>query len=331
MRDVAQLAGVSITTVSHVVNGTRAVADETRYRVLDAIAATGYTGNAIARSLATGGTRSLGVAISLVANPYFSELIQAIEGEAARAGYTLLLVDTHDESEVEQAAVRALRARRVEGMLLTPSPGAADTVVPELRQLKVPTVLVDRLPGAGLLDQVGPENVGATAILVEHLVDLGHRRIGLVAGAAGLTTSSERVHGYRLGLRRAGLELDEDLMASGGSAVKPAEVALRRLLSLPSPPTAVIAANNSMMVGVLHASRELGVRVGQDIAVVGYDEVEWADLVDPPLTTMAQPIADIGRTAVRMLLSRIAEPEQPPRTVRLPAKFMHRNSCGCPT
>ncbi|MFB9429195.1 LacI family DNA-binding transcriptional regulator [Streptoalloteichus tenebrarius] len=329
MRDVAHLAGVSITTVSHVVNGTRAVADETRRRVLDAVAATGYTGNAIARSLVTGGTRSLGVAISLVANPYFAELIHAIESEASRAGFTLILVDTHDQPEAEHAAVRALRSRRVDGMLLTPSPGAATTVLPELRQLGVPTVLVDRLPGSGLVDQVGPENVGAMAALVEHLTELGHRRIGLVSGAAGLTTTSERVHGYRLGLHRSGLELDEELMASGGSAVKPAEAALRRLLTLPDPPTAVVAANNNMMVGVLHAARELDVKVGVDLAVVGYDEVEWADLVDPPLTTMAQPIAEIGRTAVRMLLSRIADPDQPPRTVRLPARFMHRRSCGC--
>ncbi|HEY8371576.1 MAG TPA: LacI family DNA-binding transcriptional regulator [Pseudonocardiaceae bacterium] len=329
MRDVAQLAGVSITTVSHVVNGTRPVADETRRRVLAAIEATGYTGNAIARSLVTGGTRSLGVAISLVENPYFSELIRVIENEAARAGFTLLLIDTHDEPSTEHAAVRMLRSRRVDGLLLTPSPGAANGVLPELRQLGVPTVLVDRLPSHGLLDQVGPENAGAIAALVGHLAELGHRRIGLVSGAPGLTTTAERVHGYRLGLHRAGLPVDEELVVSGCSAVKPAEEALRRLLALPDPPTAVIAGNNNMMVGVFRATRELGLRVGRDLALVGYDEVEWADLVDPPLTTMAQPIAEIGRTAVHMVLSRISDPDQPARTVRLPTRLVHRHSCGC--
>lgn len=329
MKDVAQLAGVSITTVSHVVNGTRAVAAETKERVLDAVAKTGYTGDVIARSLVTGGTRSLGVAISLVANPYFAELMQAVESEATAAGYTLLLVDTHDEAETEEYSIRMLRARRVDGLLLTPSPGAVATVLPELRRLNIPTVLVDRLPGNQPIDQVGPENVQAVSALVQHLGELGHRRIGMISGAAGLTTSSERALGYRLGLGRAGLAWDPDLVASGESTSVQGAVALSQLLSLPAPPSAVVAGNNAMMVGVLHEARRRQLKIGTDLAVVGYDDVEWADLVDPPLTTMAQPIADIGRTAVRMLLARIKDPAREPQTVRLPAKLMHRQSCGC--
>jgi LacI family transcriptional regulator len=329
MKDVAQLAGVSITTVSHVVNGTRAVAAETKERVLDAVAKTGYTGDVIARSLVTGGTRSLGVAISLVANPYFAELMQAIESEATAAGYTLLLVDTHDEAETEEYSIRMLRARRVDGLLLTPSPGAVSTVLPELRRLNIPTVLVDRLPGNQPIDQVGPENVQAMSALVQHLGELGHRRIGMISGAAGLTTSSERELGYRLGLGRAGLPWDPDLVASGESTTMQGGVALAQLLSLAAPPTAVVAGNNAMMVGVLHEARRRQLKIGTDLAVVGYDDVEWAELVDPPLTTMAQPIADIGRTAVRMLLARIQDPSREPQTVRLPAKLMHRQSCGC--
>ena len=330
MRDVADLAGVSITTVSHVVNSTRSVAPETRSRVLAAIERTGYTGDAIARSLVTGGTRSLGVAISLVANPYFAELIQAIENETARAGYTLVLVDTHDTAQAEQDAVRALRSRRVDGLLLTPSAGAGAALLPELRQLRIPTVLVDRLTVNQELDQVGPENVQATSALVRHLAELGHRRIAMISGAPGLATTAERVLGYRLGLGRSGLTWDETLVAEGESLSEPAQAALHRLLDLPNPPTAVVAGNNTMMVGLLHAARERGVRIGADLAVVGYDEVEWADLVRPGLTTMAQPIAEIGRTAVRMLLARIADPDRTPETVRLPPTLMHRQSCGCP-
>ena len=179
MRDVAQLAGVSITTVSHVVNSTRAVAEETRTRVLAAIERTGYTGDAIARSLVTGGTRSLGVAISLVANPHAGELLSALEQETTRAGYTLVLADTHDEPEAERAAVRTLRSRRVDGLVLTPSPHAADTVLPELRRLELPVVLLDRLTTSQDIDQVGPENVYATSGLAQHLAELGHRRIGV--------------------------------------------------------------------------------------------------------------------------------------------------------
>jgi LacI family transcriptional regulator len=330
MKDVAQMAGVSITTVSHVVNSTRAVAPETKFRVLDAIERSGYTGDAIARSLVTGGTRSLGVAISLVANPYFAELIQAIEHETTKSGYTLVLTDTHDEASAEQSAVRALRSRRVDGLILTPSPRAAGTVLPELKQLGIPIVLVDRLTVGQDFDQVGPENVHSTSALVQHLAERGHRRIAMVSGAEGLATTSERVLGYRLGLGRSGLIWDENLVASGESAAAPAAAALGKLLDLENPPTAVVAGNNVMLSGILHEGRRRGLKFGVDLAVVGYDEVEWADLLDPPITTMAQPIAEIGRTAVKMLLSRIADPSRPPTTTRLQPVLMHRKSCGCP-
>ncbi|WP_298182462.1 LacI family DNA-binding transcriptional regulator [Saccharomonospora sp.] len=328
-RDIAELAGVSITTVSHVVNGTRPVAPETRAAVLDAIERTGYTGDVIARSLVTGGTRSLGVAISLLANPYFATLIQAIEREAATAGYTVLLADTHDTVATEQAIVRALRARRVEGLLLTPVPGDKE-VISELKSVGAPTVLVDRLSPKGELDQVGVENIQSTSALTEHLAAHGHRRIGLISGAEGLATSDERTLGYRLGLGRAGLPWNPDLVACGHSEREGGAHALARLLDRPDPVTAVVVANDAMLVGVLHEARRRGLRIGTDLALVGYDDPEWADLVEPPLTTMAQPVAEIGRRAVRLLLTRLRDPDRDFETVRLPPTLRHRQSCGCP-
>lgn len=321
MRDIAELAGVSITTVSHVVNSTRSVAPDTKARVLHAIERTGYTGDAIARSLVTGGTRSLGVAISLVANPYFADLIRAIEHETTRSGYTLVLADTHDEPDTEQSAVRTLRSRRVDGLILTPSPRESGSVLPELDKLGIPVVLLDRLTTSQHIDQVGPENVYATSGLVRHLADLGHRRIGMISGAAGLATTSERVLGYRLGLGRSRLTWDPALVVTDG---------LGPLLELDDPPTAVIAGSNTVLRAVLHECRRRGVRVGRELAVVGYDEVEWAELLDPPVTTVAQPVEEMGRVAVRLLLERIADPDRPAVTKRLPTTFMHRNSCGCP-
>ncbi|MEU4801663.1 LacI family DNA-binding transcriptional regulator [Actinosynnema sp. NPDC023587] len=314
MKEVAALAGVSITTVSHVINETRSVASDTRDRVLKAIDQTGYTGDAIARSLVTGGTKSLGLAVSLVSHPYFAELIAAIESEATRAGYSLVLIDTRGDAASEQAAVRMLRSRRVDGVLLTPTSGSA--ALPELRRLGVPTVLVDRLTVAQDLDQVGPENVQATSTLARHLAELGHRRIGLVTGTPGLATTDERVLGYRLGLGRAGLPWDEELVAGG----------LEPLLGRA---TAVVVGDHQVLVDVLRTARARGVRIGTDLALVAYDEVEWAELVDPPLTTMAQPVEEIGRTAVRLLLARISDPARAPETIRLPPVLKHRRSCGC--
>lgn len=330
MKRVAELANVSITTVSHVLNETRKVAPDTRERVLAAIEQTGYTGDAIARSLVTGGTRSLGVALSVVTNPYFAELLAAIETQASASGYTLLLMDTHDDTEIERTAVRALRSRRVDGMLLTPSSSARTSVLPELIRLGIPTVLVDRLPANNSLDQVGPENVQSTSKLVEHLAEHGHTRIGMIGGAAELTTSQERVLGYRLGLGRAGLPWDPKLVVSGYATRAGAADGLRSLRTLPEPPTAVITGNNIVTAGVMHAARQDRVRIGSELAIACYDEVDWAELVEPPLTTMAQPVERIGRTAVDLLVRRMAEPQREPETVRLPAEFRGRQSCGCP-
>ncbi|HEX7657978.1 MAG TPA: LacI family DNA-binding transcriptional regulator [Pseudonocardiaceae bacterium] len=329
MREVADLAGVSITTVSHVVNNTRPVAPATRDRVLAAIERTGYAGDAIARSLVTGGTRSLGVAVPLVADPHFAELLRAIENEASSRGYSLLFVDTHDEEEIERAAVRTLRSRRVEGLLLSPSPAAPAGLLPALRRAELPIVLVDRLPENTGTDQVGPENVQATSTLVRHLAERGHRRIALVGGPLALATSAERMLGYRLGLGRARLVWDAELAVGTESTAAAAGAAMRALLDRPDPPTAVIAGSGTAAIGVLRTARERDLKIGRDLAVVGYHDVEWADLVDPPLTTMAVPVEEIGRTAVRMLLARIADPSRPTETIRMPPTLRHRRSCGC--
>jgi LacI family transcriptional regulator len=326
MRDVAELAGVSITTVSHVVNGTRSVAEATRDRVMTAVADTGYTGDAIARSLVTGGTRSLGLALPLAANPHFAGLTEAVERAATAAGYALLLADTQDEPDAEAAAVRALRSRRVDGVLLTPSTGAPDGVLPELRKLGIPTVLVDRVPEHTGVDQVGPENVQATSDLVRHLGELGHRRIAMVSGRAEVSTAAERVLGYRLGLGRAKLVWDPELVVTGEPGAGP----VTGLFDLPVAPTAVVAGDATVLGAVLRAARDRGLSIGSDLAVVAHDDVDWADLLPTPITTTAQPVEAMGAMAVKMLLDRIADPDREPSTVRLAPTLVHRQSCGCP-
>jgi LacI family transcriptional regulator len=327
MRDVARLAGVSITTVSHVVNETRPVAPDTRDRVLAAVEQTGYTGDAIARSLVTGGTRTLGLALPLAGNPHAAELTAAVEAAATEAGHTLILADTHDDTDTEKAALRALRSRRVDGMLLTATTGTSEGVLAELRRIGIPTVLLDRVPEHTGVDQVGPENVQATSDLVRHLGELGHRRIAVVTGPAAISTSAERLLGYRLGLGRAKLVWDPELVASGRPRV--ADAVMTSLLALPAPPTAVVAGDGVVLVGVLRAARRLGIRIGTDLAVVAHDDVDWADLVDPAITTTAQPVREIAATAVRLLVERIADPDRPATTVRIPPVLMHRRSCGC--
>jgi LacI family transcriptional regulator, galactose operon repressor len=329
MADVARLAGVSVTTVSHVVNGTRPASERTTRAVRAAIERTGYSQNVVARALARRRTQSLGLAISGLSNPYFTDVIAAIEATATRAGHTLLLAETRDDPAQELRVVRALIERRVDGLLLAPSPGAAAYALPYLAAQDAPVVLLDRFVDAGL-DQVGSENEEPTAELVAHLAGLGHQRIGMVVGIAGLSTTAERVRGYRAGLHRAGLPVDPDLIADGGSHAGRAEEATHALLALREPPTALVSGNNHMTIGMLRALKARGLTVPDDIALVAFDDFEWADLFAPRLTVIAQPTARLGERAVELLLSRLDDPGRAPRTERLAATFVHRNSCGCP-
>jgi LacI family transcriptional regulator len=329
MADVARQAGVSITTVSHVINGTRFVADETRQKVLTAVEDTGYMHNTIARSLVTSSTKSIGLAVSAISNFYFADLVAALESQVRQAGYTLLLIDTHDDPDEELRVVQSLHQRRVDGILLaTEARGPGSPSLRYLGELNIPTVLVDRC-ASSRFDQVGTENIEASAHLVQHLAQLGHRRIGIIAGREGLSTSEERLRGYQLGLARTGLSADPELVGGGHSNAASAEAAVRRLMGLQDPPTALFTANNHMTIGVMRALNALGLRVPEDVALTVFDDFEWASIFRPRLTAIAQPIREIAGQSVKLLLERIVDPNRPPHSVRLKPRFMHRESCGC--
>ncbi|MEW2106780.1 LacI family transcriptional regulator [Streptomyces cellulosae] len=335
MADVARSAGVSIATVSHVLNGTRPVLPHTRQAVLDAVEELGYTPNTLARSLVTARTRSIGLAVSAISNPYFTEILQGVEAAALECGYSLLIADPHDDPAHERKVVQLLHERRVEGMIVAPSPEPGELLA-YLKRHEVPAVFLDRLVGSPadddrpLFDQVCAESTEPTAGLVTHLAGLGHRRIGLVAGLPGLSTTTERITGYRHGLAAAGLPYDERILVHGDSEAAGAERATAELLRLGSRPTALVTANNAMTIGALRALRAHGLSVPKDIALCCFDDFAWADLFSPRLTAVSQPSRDIGARAVQMLLDRIADPGRPTRTERLPCTFVHRTSCGCP-
>ncbi|MET7438323.1 MULTISPECIES: LacI family DNA-binding transcriptional regulator [unclassified Streptomyces] len=362
MLDVARHAGVSIATVSHVLNDSRPVRPETRQAVLDAIEALGYTPNTLARSLVTARTRSIGLAVSAISNPYFTEILQGVEAGALEHGYSLLIADPHDDPEHEQKVVRLLHERRVDGLIVAPSADPSG-LLGYLGRHNVPTVFLDRLVDSGAsavdsgtsakgpragstnanvaeddglaapryrFDQISAANAEPMTQLVGHLTGLGHKRIGLIAGLPGLSTTTERIFGYRQGLAGAGLPYDERLVVHGESQTRAAEQATGALLSLAAPPTALVTANNAMTIGALRALQDLGLSVPDDLALCCFDDFAWADLFAPRLTAVSQPSKEIGAQAVRLLLERLASPERPGRTVRLPCTFVHRGSCGCP-
>ncbi len=329
MEDVARLAKVSTSTVSHVLNGTRKVSAQTVQAVEQAVQMLGYIPNTLARSLARSRTNTIGVAISALSNHYFSETVHAIETECAKHGIMMLFVDTHDDPEQELRVVKALHHRRVDGILLAPSMDPQQMALTYLKKTAIPTGLVDRLAARGF-DQVGVENRESTQALIAHLIGHGHQRIGMVAGAAGFSTTEERIDGYRAALNEAGLPFDEALLVNGASLSETARVATHQLLALKEPPTAIMAGNNLMTIGVMHALREARIAVPEQMALVGFDDFDWADFFLPRLSVIAQPVTELGARAVALLLECIDNPEGPRQTVRLPPTLRIRNSCGCP-
>jgi LacI family transcriptional regulator len=328
MEDVARLARVSTSTVSHVLNGTRKVSPETVEAVQQAVRELGYIPNTLARSLARSRTNTIGVAISALSNHYFSETVHAIETECARHGIMMLFVDTHDDPAQELRVVEALHHRRVDGILLAPSSDPQQAALAYLQANAIPAVLVDRLAPQGF-DQVGVENRHSTRELVAHLIGHGHRRIGMIAGHRGLSTTEERIEGYRLALADAGIAFDQALLVNGESNSESARRAASSLLALATPPTAIMAANNLMTIGAMHALRDARIQVPEQMALVGFDDFDWADFFQPRLSVIAQPVQALGERAVQLLLQRIAHPDGPRQSEHLPASLKIRNSCGC--
>ena len=328
MDDVAKAAGVSVTTVSHVLNATRKVKPETEEVVRQAIRAVGYIQNSLARSLAMSATSTIGVAIPTFSNHYFVDIVRSIEAECMKNGLMMLFSDTHDDPDQELRIVQAFHQRRVDGVVLAPADDGRLGSLAYLRDNRIPTVIVDHLLAQGF-DQVGLKNKQAAQQLIAHLIDHGHRRIGFVAGAAWNSTSAERVDGYRAALAAAGLPFADELVCCGESAIEPARVATQQLLALAERPTAIMTSNNLMTIGAMQALREAAIEVPRDMAFVAFDDFDWADLFSPRLTVIAQPLEQIGAKALNLLIKRIRNPEGARQTIRVAAELRVRNSCGC--
>jgi LacI family transcriptional regulator len=328
MADVAHRAGVSMSTVSHVLNKTRTVAPETIRAVNDAIDELGFIPNILARALVRARTSTIGVALSAITNIYFGEVVRGMQAECTRSGYFLFLTDTADQPEHQLEVIRALHERRVDGMVLAHIPDPDNRAVRYLEKHKVPVIFVDRAID-GQFDQVLVENRKAMQSLVTHLTGHGHKRIGLVSGLKGLATSIERIQGYQAGLKAAGLPFDERFLECGESEIDPAYKAVLRLMQLPRPPTAIISANNQMTLGMVRALKAINRRIPKDIAIAAFDDFEWADSFDPTLTALAQPCQEMGIQAIKLLLRRIKTPQRRPVKIVLEPELRIRHSCGC--
>ncbi|ARF65335.1 LacI family transcriptional regulator [Streptomyces violaceoruber] len=325
IKDVAAEAGVSVATVSRVLNGHPSVSQEARTRVLAAVEALGYRPNAVARSLRTAQTRTLGLVISDVLNPYFTELARFVEEEARALGYSVIIGNADERPDLQDHHVRTLIDRRIDGLLVSPADGGT----PLLRDVALsgtPMVFVDRwIPGIDV-PVVRADGTGAVRDLVAHLHGLGHRRLAIIAGPAATTTGDERVEAFRGALRDHGLALPDAYIGQGDFQAASGRRATEGFLELAKPPEVVFAADNLMALGALDAIRARGLRVPDDIALAAFDDIPWFVHTGPPITAVAQPTADLARAAVRALADRIEG--RTPQSVTLPARLVVRRSCG---
>ena len=305
IKDVALHAGVSVTTVSHVVNGTRFVSEVVRQRVEAAVRELDYVPSAVARSLKHNTTHTFGMVIPNNSNPYFAEIIRGVEDRCFAAGYNVILCNSNDDPERQAAYLRVLAEKRIDGLIFVVT-GSDAVVRATLGGINTPLVLLDREVSGVSGDLVEVNHVLGSQMATRHLLELGHPRVACISGPPGLSPSSQRRAGWKDALEKAGVERTESDLARGDFTARGGYLAMQALLKRRPRPTAVFACNDLMAFGALTAAREAGIAVPQQLSIVGFDDIDLAAFSAPPLTTVAQPKKQIGTVAADLLLDRVS-------------------------
>lgn len=327
LQEVARRAKVSIATVSRVLNKSDKVVPKTRAAVEKALRALDYRPSRVARRLRMNAGRAhlVGLIIPDIQNPFFAEIARGVEDTAYANDYALLLCNSDERQDKERFYLGVMQSEWVDGLVLPPFNETDDAVV-EVMKSGMPVVCVDRSLSAAKTDLVEVDNYQGAFEAVTHLIDRGHRNIGLIEGRTQVSTSRERRRGYLDALAARGIPSRKDLMRAGDFRQESGRVLTSELLTLRRRPTAIFVVNNLMTVGALAAVRQHGLKVPADLAIVGFDDLPWAEALDPPLTVVRQPAYEVGRQAMELLLKRIIEPNRPPVTVRLRPELVIRLS-----
>jgi LacI family transcriptional regulator len=334
MHDVARLANVSVATVSAVINGKNGVSAKFTKQVKEAMANLDYHPDLIARSLKTGRTNTIGMIVPDVTNPFHTEVMRGVEDEARLNGYSPLLCNSNEDPERERQLLDTLFSQRVDGVLLAASDSSA--AYDRLTRRRFPIVFIDRVPAGHTKRAVVTDNVGAAYDATKYLIDIGHKRIAILAGHIHISTGFDRVEGYRKAMQEAHLLVREDYFQRGDFQMESGYRCGLQLLQLPDPPTAIFSCNNKMTLGLMRALAELQVSCPERVSVLSFDDFEWAASFSPKLTTVAQSTHEMGKQAMRMLL-RIMAPNREDsdlneeNIVMLEAELMIRESTAPPS
>jgi LacI family transcriptional regulator len=321
IRDVAERAGVSPATVSRVLNGSATVRPDYAARVTRVIEEMGYRPNLLARNLRRQAVDMIGVVVSDIENPHFTAMVRAVEDLAYQKGYRLLLCNTDEEPAKQQAYLEMLAGERVLGVIIAPS-NPAGAEIGRLLDLGIPVIAFDRTVADPRADSVISDGEGAARLATEHLLAAGHRDIAFIGGPPGVETADTRRAGYAGAMDAAGLR---PRAANGGFRIEGAVHATEELLD---GATGLVVANNLMAIGALKALTRQGLRVPGDVAVVALDDPFWAELVQPPLTVLAQPVRRMAEAAMELVLARIGGHRKRPRHEVFPFELLVRGSCG---
>lgn len=327
LQEVAARAKVSIATVSRVINKSDKVIPATRAAVEKALRELDYRPSRVARRLRMNSGRAnlVGLIIPDIQNPFYAEIARGVEDAAYANQYAVLLCNSDEDLAKERFYLDVMHAESVDGVVLPPFDDNDRAVVERVKS-GMPVVCVDRSLARMKTDLVEVDNHQGAYEAVAHLIARGHEHIGLIEGRVQVSTNRERRRGYVDALAAAGIALRKDLMRAGDFRQESGRVLTNELLDLRKPPTALFVVNNLMTVGALAALHERRLRIPQDVAIVGFDDLPWAEALDPPLTVVRQPAREVGRQAMELLLRRIMEPDRPPVTVRLQPRLVIRHS-----
>lgn len=310
LKDVAMLAGVSVTTVSNVVRGWPYIAEDTRQKVQEAIAELGYSPHPIAQGLRTGQMQTIGFVVPDISNPYFASIVSVAEDVAQEHQYTVIIFSSHEDPTRQTECIRRAANRMVDGLLIAP---VATTPLQssDFRNLTVPMVLIDRVPQDYTGASCALNNFRVGQMATEHLYQLGHRRIAHISGPPMLRAARERAAGYQHVIRQYALPYERIAYASKHWGCEDGYQQMRQLLTDSEPPTAIFAGNDLVAIGVLHALDEAGIATPQQMSVVGVDDIEVGAYMQPTLTTVSQPIREMARTGIELLLMMIRHQDAP--------------------
>ena len=331
IHEVAHLANVSSATASRALSRPEMVAPATRERVLSAARQLGYQPNILARSLRQGETRTIGLIVADILNPFHGQLAKGVQDVADKHGYTVFLFNSDEESEKERRAIETLRGHLPQGLIIEPTRSTRDHLK-TLSNLAV--VELDRVSGNPKATTITVDNLAGAKAGTRHLIEQGHTRIGMIVGQLDISTAIERHQGFQEALHEAGVPYCPELVLPGHHREDDGYRVAKHLLSLPKAkrPTALFVGNNEMTVGAVLAARELGIQIPDDLSIVGFDDSRWAQTMYPPLTVVAQPAYELGAVACEHLIGLLGRPQSGlPAHVQLSTELIIRQSTGPPT